>query len=54
MLNIKVMIKIIFRISIEKGHHSSAKEITWNITKRSNALFIDDDTWLIAIGNKNK
>jgi len=28
MLNIKVLIKIIFRIPIEKGYHSSAKKIT--------------------------
>ena len=32
MLNIKVLIKIIFRIPIEKGYHSSAKKITWIIT----------------------
>ena len=53
MLNIKVVSNYL-RISIEKGHHSSAKKITRNITKRSNVLIIDDDTWLIAIGNSNK
>jgi len=51
MLNIKVVSNY---LRISRGHHSAAKKITRNITKRRNVLIIDDDTWLIAIGNNNK